>query len=59
MTTKMKQGDFTGLAEDYSNCRPDYSQVVLQSLLRHTGANNVADVGAGTGIWSRMLSKPA
>ena len=57
MTTKMKQGDFTGLAEDYSNCRPDYSQVVLQSLLRHTGANTVADVGAGTGIWSRMLSQ--
>ena len=57
MTTAIKQGDFTGLAQDYSACRPDYSQSVLRNLLRHTGAVSVADVGAGTGIWSRMLSQ--
>ncbi len=57
MTTAIKQGDFTGLAQDYSSCRPDYSQVVLSNLLKHTNATTVADVGAGTGIWSRMLSQ--
>ena len=57
MNTTIKQGDFTKLAGDYSACRPDYSQSVLQSLLRHTEATTVADVGAGTGIWSRMLSQ--
>jgi len=57
MTTAIKQGDFTGLAKDYSSCRPDYSQVVLENLLKYTGAKSVADVGAGTGIWSQMLSQ--
>ena len=57
MTTKIKQGDFTGLAKDYANCRPDYSQTILELLLKHTQAKSVADVGAGTGIWSRMLSQ--
>jgi ubiquinone/menaquinone biosynthesis C-methylase UbiE len=57
MNATIKQGDFTQLASDYSSCRPDYSQSVLQALLRHTGAAAVADVGAGTGIWSRMLSQ--
>ena len=57
MTTTVQQGDFTDLAKDYANCRPDYSQTILQALLRHAGASTVADVGAGTGIWSRMLSQ--
>ena len=57
MTTTIKQGDFTGLAQDYSACRPNYSETVLGNLLQHTGAVSVADVGAGTGIWSRMLSQ--
>ena len=56
MTTTVQQGDFTDLAKDYAACRPDYSQTILQALLRHAGASTVADVGAGTGIWSRMLS---
>ncbi len=57
MNSTIKQGDFTKLASDYSSCRPDYSQSVLQTLLTHTRATTVADVGAGTGIWSRMLSQ--
>ncbi len=57
MNTAIKQGDFTGLAKDYSTCRPDYSQTVLKVLLKHTAAKSVSDVGAGTGIWSRMLSQ--
>lgn len=57
MNATIKQGDFTNLAADYSACRPDYSRTILQALLRHTEAASVADVGAGTGIWSRMLSQ--
>ena len=57
MESAIKQGDFTGLAKDYSSCRPDYSQTVLDMLLKYTGAAAVADIGAGTGIWSRMLSQ--
>ncbi len=57
MNTTMKQGDFTGLAKDYAMSRPDYSPTVLRALLSHTGARNALDVGAGTGIWTRMLAK--
>ena len=57
MKTLIKQGDFSKLASDYSACRPDYSQSVLDALKRLTRANTVADVGAGTGIWTRMLSQ--
>lgn len=56
----MKAGDFTGLAKDYSLHRPDYSYSVLKSLigLLEKPVNHVdfADVGAGTGIWTRMVS---
>jgi ubiquinone/menaquinone biosynthesis C-methylase UbiE len=55
----LERGDFTGLAHDYSRYRPDYSQTVLRMLLgafnRPAAALDVADVGAGTGIWTRML----
>ena len=57
MNTIMKQGDFTGLAKDYAMSRPDYSSTVLRALLSHTGARNALDVGAGTGIWTRMLAE--
>ena len=55
----LKAGDFTGLASDYSQHRPDYCPTVLDGLL---GMLNKAvqevdflDVGAGTGIWTRMV----
>ncbi len=57
MNTTMEQGDFTGLAKDYAMSRPDYSSTVLRALLSHTGAQNVLDVGAGTGIWTRMVAE--
>ncbi len=57
----MQAGDFTALAADYARYRPDYSATVLQALLRYTGATRPgfygADVGAGTGIWTRMLAE--
>lgn len=54
-------GDFTGLAKDYSQHRPDYSPSVLNALLgllnKAVGDIDFADIGAGTGIWTRMVYK--
>ena len=61
MTTlkSFKSGDFTGLAEDYSNYRPDYCPSVLNGLLglfeQDKNDLDFADIGAGTGIWTRMV----
>lgn len=53
-------GDFTGLADDYAQYRPDYSPSVLKALLGLLGKPaaevDFVDVGAGTGIWSRMVA---
>jgi len=55
-----KLGDFTGLAQNYSKFRPAYSPMVLDSLLGLLNKPNndidFVDVGAGTGIWSRMVA---
>lgn len=54
-----KPGEFTGLAEDYSKYRPDYCPSVLNGLLGlievPVSEVEFVDVGAGTGIWSRMV----
>ena len=59
MTNTLKAGDFTGLAKDYSQHRPDYCSSVLNGLLGLIGKPvskiDFADVGAGTGIWTRMV----
>jgi SAM-dependent methyltransferase len=56
-----KHGDFTGLAGNYSKYRPTYSESVLTALLslvnKPIADIDAADVGAGTGIWSRMLAQ--
>lgn len=55
----LKAGDFTGLASDYSLNRPDYCPSVLNALLGLLGKQvsevDFVDVGAGTGIWTRMV----
>ena len=55
----MKAGDFSDLAEDYATFRPGYSPEVCRALLSLTGKKpsdiGAADVGAGTGIWTRTL----
>jgi ubiquinone/menaquinone biosynthesis C-methylase UbiE len=57
----MKHGDFTGLGEVYDSTRPDYSEAVIDIAPGLIGKNinqiEVADVGAGTGIWTRMLAQ--
>ena len=59
MTQTLKAGDFTGLAKDYSQHRPDYCPSVLTALLgllgKPTREIDFVDVGAGTGIWTRMV----
>ncbi len=55
----MRAGDFTGLARDYSLNRPDYCPSVLTALLgllqKPVAEIDFIDVGAGTGIWTRMV----
>ena len=57
--SKLSPGDFSGLSADYSKNRPNYSESVLNSLigLQQTSLENlvIADIGAGTGIWTRMI----
>lgn len=57
--TTLKAGDFTGLASDYSQHRPDYCPSVLNGLLgmlnKPVQGVDFLDVGAGTGIWTRMV----
>ena len=59
MTQTLKAGDFTGLAKDYSQHRPDYCPSVLNALLgllqKPVFEVDFVDVGAGTGIWTRMV----
>lgn len=59
MKQLLKAGDFTGLAKDYSQHRPDYCPSVLNSLLglleKPKAEVDFVDVGAGTGIWTRMV----
>ena len=59
MVDSRKPGDFTGLAQNYTENRPDYSPSVLTSLLALVDKKNeeidFADIGAGTGIWTRMV----
>lgn len=61
MNQTLVLGNFTGLAKDYSENRPDYSQAVLSAafgiLQKDPTRVSVADVGAGTGIWTRMISE--
>lgn len=56
----MQHGDFTKLADNYARYRPGYCPFVLDAFLGLANENPTqlrgADVGAGTGIWARMLA---
>jgi ubiquinone/menaquinone biosynthesis C-methylase UbiE len=56
----MKHGDFTGLATDYAKFRPGYAPQVATAILgclsKEPSRVDAADVGAGTGIWTRILA---
>lgn len=57
---RLRHGDFTALAANYSKYRPGYSASVLRAVLalvpKPPAAIDAADIGAGTGIWTRMLA---
>ena len=56
----MKFGDFSGLAKAYSESRPKYAPQILELLVKLGDLNSestIIDVGAGTGIWTRMLQE--
>ena len=59
MSNIIGSGDFTGLAKNYSQNRPDYCPSVLKGLLglleKPIVEIDFVDVGAGTGIWTRMV----
>ena len=57
----LAHGDFTPLAASYSMHRPGYSLTVRDALLgmidKPPTEIDAADVGAGTGIWSRLMAE--
>lgn len=56
---KVEHGNFSGLAKDYSTYRPSYSKSILKSLIallnKPVHECDFADIGAGTGIWTRLI----
>lgn len=58
--TPMHLGDFTQQAASYDRGRPEYPEILVDDLIAHVGVSEgdpVADVGAGTGIFSRQLAE--
>lgn len=61
MANALRHGDFTDLAVNYSRYREGYATSVRDAILglcaTPTEVLDIADVGAGTGIWSRLLAE--
>jgi ubiquinone/menaquinone biosynthesis C-methylase UbiE len=59
LSTKNPLERFTGLAEVYARCRPDYPATALDFILDHCHLGSGAllvDVGSGTGISARQFA---
>ena len=52
----MNEEKFTGKADVYDKFRPSYPVKLIDWLYEKTGAKTVADIGAGTGIFTQCLS---
>lgn len=52
----MNEEKFTGKADVYDKFRPSYPDSLIDWLYEKTGAKTVADIGAGTGIFTKCLS---
>src|SRR5579863_3843085 len=59
-SASIQHGNFDSLAADYAQYRPSYAPSVVTAVLALVGRPaheiDAADVGAGTGIWTRMLA---
>lgn len=59
MKANLKHGSFTGLAKNYSKFRPGYSDSAIKAVLslvdKNTKDIDFVDIGAGTGIWTRLI----
>jgi ubiquinone/menaquinone biosynthesis C-methylase UbiE len=56
----MRLGDFTEQASAYATARPDYPERLVDRLVEVAGVSagdEVADIGAGTGIFSAQLAQ--
>ena len=53
----MNEDKFTGKAEAYAKYRPSYPDELINWLFEKTQAQSVADIGAGTGIFTECLLK--
>lgn len=55
----MKFGDYTKLAKNYRKYRPSYNKAILKKIFKSFKRKNltVVDIGAGTGIFSKILSQ--
>jgi len=60
LSVNLKHGDYTRLAGDYARFRPGYAPQVATAVLGYVGraaaSIDAADIGAGTGIWTRILA---
>jgi SAM-dependent methyltransferase len=56
----IKHGNFDSLASDYAQYRPGYAPSIVPAVLSLLGRPacevDALDIGAGTGIWTRMLA---
>lgn len=53
----MNEDKFTGKAELYAKYRPSYPAELIDWLYEKSGTDTVADIGAGTGIFTRCLAQ--
>jgi len=60
LSVDLKHGNYTGLAGNYARFRPGYAPHVATAVLGYVGraaaSIDAADIGAGTGIWTRALA---
>lgn len=51
----MNEDKFSGRADDYDRYRPSYPTELVDWLFEETNAKTVADIGAGTGKFTKLL----